>query len=75
MEGVGTGGSVWPAAHVLARYLEKSGFAEKKTVLELGAGTGAAGLAAALCGATTVALTDLDSVLWLCQENAKSNVR
>ena len=75
VEGLGTGGTVWPAAHVLARHLERREDLgpEGWSVLEIGAGTGAAGLAAAALGATRVALTDLDPILPLCRANAEAN--
>ena len=75
LEGLGTGGTVWPAAHVLARHLERR-FAGARTpwsALDLGAGTGAGGLAAAALGAEAVALTDLEPVLWLARENVERN--
>ena len=73
--GVGTGGAVWPAAEVLARWL----LDERKTVqgarvLELGSGTGAVGLFAAGCGASSVLLTDGDASLCsLAADNARDN--
>mmetsp|Transcript_14264 Transcript_14264/g.47645 ORF Transcript_14264/g.47645 Transcript_14264/m.47645 type:complete len:579 (-) Transcript_14264:85-1821(-) len=68
-QGFGTGGSVWAAAVVLIRYLEKHKACVGRTVLDLGAGTGCAGLAAAALGADFVALTDLRNILWLAEEN------
>mmetsp|Transcript_18592 Transcript_18592/g.24158 ORF Transcript_18592/g.24158 Transcript_18592/m.24158 type:complete len:254 (-) Transcript_18592:1191-1952(-) len=69
----GTGSSVWDAAVVLAKYLEKSGRARNKNILELGAGTGFVGLYAAALGASHVVLTDLDECLPLLQANATKN--
>ena len=54
LTGLGTGATVWPAAHVLAKYLERRWGAGGMTglrVVDLGAGTGAVGLAAAVLGA------------------------
>jgi hypothetical protein len=51
---------VWPSAEVLARHLAAtaSTTCKGRTVVELGAGTGLAGLTCVLCGARTVYLTD-----------------
>ena len=57
-----TGMSTWDAAVVLAKYLELNPHLvgeRSKNVLELGAGTGLAGIAAASLGAKTTVLTDL----------------
>ena len=62
--GVGTGHNVWDGAVQLAKYLEytfPAGLAGKR-IVELGAGTGVAGLAAAMLGAD-VLLTDLPYAL------------
>ena len=69
-----TGRTVWDAAVVLAKYLEhKYGHGrrslERRRVLELGAGTGLAGLAAAALGASVI-LSDLD----YCLPALKANV-
>jgi hypothetical protein len=56
--GAGPGGAVWDAAVVLAQYVTSLGAALRGArVLELGAGTGVPGLAAARLGAD-VTLTD-----------------
>ena len=73
LTGLGTGATVWPAAHVLAKYLERrcggrGGLAGCR-VIDLGAGTGAVGLAAALLGAEVV-LTDQAQLAFLMEENA-----
>ena len=78
-----TGMSTWDAAVVLAKYLEQNphlvgaegGYSGKErtlttNVLELGAGTGLAGIAAASLGAKRTVLTDLSYTL----ENLRSNV-
>jgi 2-polyprenyl-3-methyl-5-hydroxy-6-metoxy-1,4-benzoquinol methylase len=61
MRGLGTGAVVWPAAHVLVKYLEKryggiNGMRGQR-VIDIGSGTGFAGIAAAALGAEVV-LTD-----------------
>ncbi|KAI9206537.1 putative methyltransferase-domain-containing protein [Polychytrium aggregatum] len=54
------GSYVWPSALVLAAYIQAhSQQFEHARVIELGCGTGMAGIAAALCGASHVVLTDL----------------
>ena len=74
MKGLGTGTLVWPAAHVLSKYLEKKyiscpSFKEKR-VCDIGSGTGITGFVAALLGATVV-LTDQECILPLLEENTK----
>jgi hypothetical protein len=62
----GTGLNTWDGAVVLAKYLETSKgrpLIEKKHILEVGAGTGTAGLASFYLGATLVVLTDLEYTL------------
>ena len=60
---LGTALVVWDGAVNLARYLERNpALVFQKSVLELGAGTGVAGLAAGLLGARSVVLTDLPCV-------------
>jgi predicted nicotinamide N-methyase len=74
MKGLGTGTFVWPAAHVLAKYLEKS-FGRNlvgKRVCDLGSGTGLVGLVAGLLGATVV-LTDLEMLLPIMNENIEAS--
>lgn len=61
MKGLGTGTQVWPAAHVLVKFLERryrsnDGLRGMK-VCDIGSGTGVTGLAAAAMGARVV-LTD-----------------
>ena len=55
LTGLGTGATVWPAAVVLIKFMERrfgrSGLTGKR-VIELGAGTAAVGLGAAALGAT-----------------------
>ncbi|KAH9496686.1 hypothetical protein Btru_009658 [Bulinus truncatus] len=64
---------VWDAALVLCSYIDK--VQEKfrgKSVLELGAGTGAAGLVASAIGAKVV-ITDLPEIVPLMQHNVNLN--
>ncbi|OQR80943.1 hypothetical protein ACHHYP_16976 [Achlya hypogyna] len=73
VNGLGTGLTVWPAACVLLKYLEhRFGYLDDMRVLELGCGTGAVGLAAALLGASVV-LTDQEQIQFLMHENARIN--
>lgn len=63
LKGLGTGTFVWPAAHILAKYLEQMGvLLAGKRVCELGAGVGLTGIIAALLGAE-VTLTDTEVIL------------
>eukprot|EP01064_Diplonema_japonicum_P036550 TRINITY_DN823_c5_g1_i1.p1 TRINITY_DN823_c5_g1~~TRINITY_DN823_c5_g1_i1.p1 ORF type:complete len:216 (+),score=35.60 TRINITY_DN823_c5_g1_i1:53-700(+) len=65
---------VWDAATPFAEWLcENKKCVEGKRVVEIGAGTGLVGIAAALLGAESVVLTDLPSELPLLQENADLN--
>lgn len=78
--GLGTGATVWPAAHVLAKYLERRfanvGVGEGRRGMEglravdLGSGTGVAGIVAAALGAEAI-LTDQEQLLFLMEENAE----
>lgn len=75
--GLGTGATVWPAAHVLAKYLERrfgvrglEGF----RVVDLGSGTGVVGIVAADLGAEAF-LTDQEQLLFLMRENAERFAR
>ena len=70
---LGTGLNTWDGSIVLAKYLERHAarLVEGKKILELGAGTGIAGMSASVLGASFTVLTDLEYVL----ENLKSNVR
>ncbi|XP_072485888.1 protein N-lysine methyltransferase METTL21D isoform X2 [Notamacropus eugenii] len=77
----GVGCVVWDAAIVLAKYLETQHFSgaaagthalRQRSVLELGAGTGAVGLMAATLGAH-VTVTDLEELQDLLKLNIKMN--
>ncbi len=60
----GAGDVVWPAGIALARLLAHvPSFTSGQRVLELGCGLGAAGIAAATAGASSVLLTDRDAAL------------
>ena len=62
---------VWPAAVMLGRWLWcHRQLVSGQRVLELGAGVGTAGLAAAACGASLVVLTDINEAALQC---ARSN--
>lgn len=74
--GVGTGCSVWPAAHVLSKYLEKrygSNGLRNTRVCDIGSGTGCTGLAAACLGAE-VTLTDQTCVFPLLESNVAAAI-
>ena len=78
--GYGTGGKVWSSSAVLCRWLIENASAlriEGASVLELGAGTGVVGIAAAALGASRVVLTDggSSSLLRLAKDNAARNMR
>jgi hypothetical protein len=65
---------VWDAAKIMARALESSPeLVEGATILELGAGTGLAALAAARLGAKAVVATDLPRALPLLIHNVQAN--
>lgn len=70
------GTAVWPAAHALISYLEeqKSELClTSLSVVELGSGTGACGLAAAGLGAKRVLVTDKSSLLPTLAHNIRLN--
>ena len=68
-----TGNQVWPSGSLLAELLlERPELVRGKRVVELGAGCGVAGLAAALAGASEVLCTDGDEEA---VENLLHNVR
>ncbi|KAK1947850.1 Protein-lysine methyltransferase METTL21D [Phytophthora citrophthora] len=80
LNGFGTGLTVWPAACVLLKYLEHRAESSRTAlvdsnnpfVLELGSGTGAVGIAAAMLLQTgRVVLTDMDNVRFIMQTNAE----
>ncbi|GMF26042.1 unnamed protein product [Phytophthora fragariaefolia] len=79
LNGFGTGLTVWPAACVLLKHLEQRAASDPRAladsdapfVLELGSGTGAVGIAAAmLLRAGRVVLTDMGNVRFIMQDNA-----
>jgi ribosomal protein L11 methylase PrmA len=63
MRGIGTGAVVWPAAHVLVKYLEKQFNSPNQMrgqrVIDIGSGTGFVGIAAAVLGAEVVVTDQL----------------
>ena len=72
IKGFGTGTLVWPAAHVLVKYLEKR-FSQGEqltgmNVCDLGSGTGITGFGAALLGANVV-VTDQEQLISFLEEN------
>jgi predicted nicotinamide N-methyase len=73
LKGFGTGLTVWPAACLLLKYLEYRFQGANKLndqyIIELGSGTGAVGIAAAMLGASRVVVTDMKKLLFLMQEN------
>ena len=64
------GSELWPAATALVRVLEQEDYQARlraaTLVLELGSGTGAVGLAAAVLGARRVLITDLPALKAFC---------
>jgi len=77
-QGRGTGWAVWDGAVATAKHLEQGAAALKPliappTVLELGSGTGLAGLAAAAALGLPTLLTDLPQVLPSLQRNVAAN--
>ena len=69
-----TGHRLWPVCVALARYLcADPGLVRGKRVVELGAGTGAAGLVCAALGARHVTVTDMPDALGLIQANIDRN--
>jgi predicted nicotinamide N-methyase len=75
LKGLGTGSLVWPAAHVLSKYFEKSlsYYFPGKSVIDIGSGTGCTGLVAAFLGAK-VTLTDQEPILFLLEKNLEINL-
>ncbi|EEH58051.1 uncharacterized protein MICPUCDRAFT_57230 [Micromonas pusilla CCMP1545] len=75
--GYGTGGRVWSSSDVLIEFLrENDDVVRDASVVELGSGTGAVGIAAAALGARSVILSDggSDSLVRLAKDNASRNV-
>ena len=73
---LGTGLVTWDAAVVLGQFLEEHAaeYVMGKHILELGAGTGHAGITASLLGAIFVLLTDLPYALDNLRANVEANV-
>lgn len=73
--GLALGSSTWSSAFALARYLSGDARAliERRSLIELGAGTGLVGIACAKLGAKSVILTDLPVCLDLLRTNIEAN--
>lgn len=72
---LGTGVNTWDGAIVLAKFFENNpDIVRGKRILELGAGTGVAGLSTALLGAQHVLLSDLEYALPNLKENVRKNI-
>ncbi|GAB5358637.1 hypothetical protein AAMO2058_000475800 [Amorphochlora amoebiformis] len=74
-KGLGTGSTVWEGGQILLKFIEHLHLTGKqdfrgKNVIDLGSGTGAVGLVAAVLGAN-VTLTDQKQVLHLTRHNVK----
>lgn len=72
----GTGAHVWPAAIILAKYLEKPQshpFVQDKDCIDLGSGTGIIGIVAALLNAKNSVITDIKELIPLMEKN-RSNI-
>lgn len=68
------GGEIWPAAKWLASYLvDHPELVRGQRVLELGCGCGLVGIVAAVLGAASVVLTDLEPNLAIARRNACEN--
>ena len=68
------GGTVWPCAAAMCRWLSSNNI-RGKSILELGGGTGTCGLYAAACGASRVVMTDSEPrLLKLMEHNAQRNM-
>lgn len=73
-EADGTNVRLWPAALVFGRYLcAHPELVRGKRVIELGAGTGVAGLICAALGARHVTITDVPEALRLIRTNVEQN--
>jgi predicted nicotinamide N-methyase len=70
----GTGGYVWRSAKALGEFVAHQPTAVRGLrVMELGSGSGAVGIVAALCGAASVALTDKAELMPLLAHNIDAN--
>lgn len=70
----GTGGYVWEAGQVFGRFLATHSDAVRgKRVLELGAGSGMAGIVCSMSGASQVMLTDKPDLLHILEANIGHN--
>jgi len=72
----GTGATVWPAAMVLIKYLERHPhWIQGRRIVDLGSGTGVTSLAAGILGASHVVCTDgEESVVQLAKKNCQTAI-
>ena len=73
---LGIGGKVWDSTYVLLNYLERpsnKNLIQGKRVIELGSGTGIAGIALTSLNPSSLMLTDLSEVVPLIKENLRLN--
>lgn len=74
LEADGTCRRLWPTSIVLARFLcDHPALVRGKRVIELGAGTGCAGVTCAALGASQVVLTDMPEAVPLLSDNVTRN--
>ena len=66
-------GQIWGAGAALGCHLQNCGLLERPSVVEVGSGTGIAGLSAAVSGASRVMLSDLPSALGRLQQQIDNN--
>jgi len=66
-------GQIWGAGAALGRHLINTGLPDRPEVVEVGSGTGVAGLGAAIAGASRVVLTDLPDVVGRLEKQIERN--
>ncbi|KXS12614.1 S-adenosyl-L-methionine-dependent methyltransferase [Gonapodya prolifera JEL478] len=69
-----TGMKLWEGSIILAEHIFHRITVAGKSVVELGSGTGLVGIVAAIAGAASVVLTDLEGQVDLVNENVERNV-
>ena len=73
---LGVGAVVWDAGDVMGKFITKFDWLVKgKTVIDLGSGTGIAGIIAGVAGAREVYLTDHESLRELCMHNVRETLQ